>query len=420
MGIGVVMDIVHSNTVQIVNEGLNYLDGSECQYFHSGGRGEHPAWDSKLFDYGKPEVMQFLLSNIRYWMEDFHFDGFRFDGVTSMMYHHHGFGVEFGSQVNYFREGVEWDALTYLQLANNLIHAINPSALSIAEDVSGMPGIGSPIDDGGLGFDYRLGMGLPDYWVKMLDKSQDDFWSMDEMWNVMCGRTPETKTIGYCESHDQALVGDKTIAFRLMDKEMYYCMSKNCQNLIVDRGIALHKMIRLVTAAAGGHAYLNFMGNEFGHPEWIDFPREGNGWSYKYARRQWSLRDNPDLRYEYLADFDEEMIRVIVENNVLMVGYPDKLDTHNEYKVLIFKRNNIIFVFNFHPTMSLTDYEFNNPVEGDFKIILNTDSPKFGGHGRVDENLTYSTFKANDNDSPKMKLYIPNRSGLVLKLIDHN
>lgn len=418
MGIAVIMDIVHSHTVKNVNEGLNLFDGTADQYFHPGGRGEHPAWDSKLFNYGKKEVLQFLLSNLKYWMEEFHFDGFRFDGITSMMYFHHGHGVTFDSPEKYFREGVEWDAITYLQLANKLIHEINPHAISIAEDVSGMPGLCTPIEDGGLGFDYRLGMGLPDFWIRVLKEKKDEDWSVSEMWHVMNDRTPETPTIAYCESHDQALVGDKTIAFRLMDKEMYYHMQKNDENLIIERGIALHKMIRLFTATLGGQAYMNFMGNEFGHPEWIDFPREGNNWSYKYARRQWSLRDNPDLKYEYLADFDIAMIELIKKFDLLTVDYGKELWIDEERKIIIYQKKDVLFVFNFHHSHSATDYEFIVPHCGTYKIILNSDNPVFGGHNRIDENISYIALYDKEQKNYRMKIYSPNRTAIVYKKLE--
>jgi 1,4-alpha-glucan branching enzyme len=415
MGIAVIMDIVHSHTVKNTNEGLNGFDGTVEQYFHPGERGNHPAWDSKLFNYGKIEVIQFLLSNIRYWLEEFHFDGYRFDGVTSMLYFHHGF-TAFDSREKFFTDGVEYDAVTYLQLANELIHRIKPSALSIAEDVSGMPGICSPINYGGMGFDYRLGMGLPDYWIKLLKDQQDEHWSMENMYATMNDRKPDTKTITYCESHDQALVGDKTIAFRLMDQQMYWHMTQKDQDLVVDRGIAMHKLIRLMTISLGGQAYLNFMGNEFGHPEWIDFPREGNGWSHKYARRQWSLADNPDLKYKFLLEFDRQMLKVISENSVLHGGYGQKLHVHEDNKILCFEKAGLIFVFNFHIWQSLPDYELYVPFGGKFRIVLNSDSTELGGFSRIDESLDYQTYER--NGASFLKIYIPNRTALVLKRVE--
>jgi 1,4-alpha-glucan branching enzyme len=414
MGIAVILDVVHSHTVKNVVEGLNEFDGSDSQYFHAGSRGEHPQWDSKIFDYGKTEVLRFLLSNLKYWLDEFHFDGFRFDGVGSMMYYHHGLET-IDSREKYFRQGVEWDALTYLQLANTLIHRINPVAISIAEDVTGMPGLSFPVEEGGLGFDYRLGMGIPDYWIKLLKEYRDEDWNMHEMWHVLNDRLPHVKTVAYAESHDQALVGDKTIAFRLMDKEMYWHMQKDDGDLVIERGMALHKMIRLFTISLGGHAYMNFMGNEFGHPEWIDFPREGNGWSYKYARRQWSLVDDPELKYRFLAAFDIEMIKVIRENKVMNSMFAQQLNMDESNKTIVFERNNLIFVFNFHPAHSIPEYTFNVPRHGEYRIILNSDSKAFGGHGRIDESISYFTFSDHTGNNAFLKIYNTNRTAIVLK-----
>jgi len=413
MGIAVIMDLVHSHTVKNLNEGLNLFDGSETQYFHAGARGEHPNWDSKLFDYGKTEVLQFLLSNIRYWLKEYHFDGFRFDGVGSMLYFHHG-DEPIDNIDKYFNQGVEYDAVTYLTLANHLSHIINPKAVTIAEDVSGMPGLASPVNDGGIGFDYRLGMGIPDFWIKYLKDYTDEQWSMGEIWQVLNDRLPYVKTVSYCESHDQALVGDKTIAFRLMDKEMYFNMRSSDENMVVERGIALHKMLRLITVALGGQAYLNFMGNEFGHPEWIDFPREGNDWSYKYARRQWSLMDNPLLRYHYLSDFDRAMIKLVRDAKLLSTLYANQLNCDENNKCLVFERAGLIFLFNFHTTGSIPGYEFTVPQAGDYKIVLNTDHVNFGGHGRVNEDMVYSTRFDETTSTNRLSVYSTNRTGIVL------
>ncbi|MBW6491570.1 MAG: alpha amylase C-terminal domain-containing protein [Lentimicrobium sp.] len=414
MGIAVIMDIVHSHTVKNVNEGLNMFDGSDSQYFHPGPRGIHPQWDSLLFDYGRKEVMQFLLSNVKYWLKEFHFDGFRFDGVGSMLYFHHGNDI-IDSPEKYFRDGVEWDAVTYLQLANKLVHKIYPSAVTIAEDVTGMPGLTAPLSYGGISFDYRLGMGIPDYWIKLLKEYKDEDWNIYELWNVMTNRLPGVKTIAYAESHDQALVGDKTLAFWLMDKEMYFHMHVNDQNMVVDRGIALHKMIRLFTIALGGVAYLNFMGNEFGHPEWIDFPRLGNNWSYKYARRQWSLASNPDLKYKFLAAFDKKMIELIRDNAVFDEEYGNQLLMDETNKTIVFKRGNLVFLYNFHPFNSIYDYAFSVPEAGRYKIILSSDSPEYGGHGRVDTSLLYPAVKSEGKDKPEIRIYNTNRTAIVLK-----
>ena len=410
MGLLVIMDLVHSHTVKNVREGINLFDGTEYQYLKPGKDGEHPQWDSKLFNYGKTETLQLLLSNVRYWLEEYHFDGYRFDGVTSMLYKNHGIGETFDDPWKYFGDNIDNDAVTYLQLANKLIHDIDNQNITIAEDVSGMPGICAKIEDGGIGFDYRLGMGLPDFWIKVLKDQTDEQWNMHEFFFTMTNRLSDVKTIAYAESHDQALVGDKTLAFRLMDKEMYTAMAKNQQNLIIDRGIALHKMIRFFTICLGGDAWLNFMGNEFGHPEWIDFPRYDNGWSYKYAKRQWSLSDNGYLKYHWLGDFDKAMIDFVKKTKLLASNPAWLLEADEENKTIIFEKNNFIFVFNWGQK-SLPDYEVKVKQTGDYKIVLSTDSQCFGGFGNVDEKAVFPSEKR--EDGVFMKVYNVARTAVV-------
>jgi len=415
-GIAVIMDLVHSHAVRNEVEGLGKFDGTRYQYFHDGAKGEHPAWDSFCFNYGKNEVLHFLLSNCKYWLEQFHLDGFRFDGVTSMLYFDHGLARNFTSYADYYNENIDTDALIYLSLANELIHEINSTSLSIAEEMSGMPGLAADQKEGGIGFDYRLAMGTPDFWIKLLKEVPDENWKMSRLFHELSNHRDDEKTVGYAESHDQALVGDKTIIFRLMDQEIYWSMTKDKQNLIIDRGIALHKMIRLVTAGTAGGGYLNFMGNEFGHPEWIDFPREGNGWSYKYARRQWSLVDNKALRYHYLADFDETMIKLLRKENVLTEPFPQLITAHDGDHILAFSRKNLLFVFNFHPDRSFTDYGI--PVRpGKYRIVLNTDNNAFGGQDRIEEAMTYYPEVKGIQTTPWLKLYLPARTGLVFRRI---
>ncbi len=408
MGIAVIMDLVHSHAVKNTNEGLNDFDGTENGYFHAGERGYHAGWDSKLFNYGKWEVQQFLLSSIRYWMEEFHFDGFRFDGATSMLYHHHGL-ITFDSADRYFDAGVDEEALTYFQLANTLIHAVNPDAISIAEEVSGMPGLSRQIDEGGIGFDFRLAMGIPDFWIRTLKHKTDEQWDLFDLWHELTNRPAKEKSIAYAESHDQALVGDKSLAFWLMDKEMYFSMSVLEQNLVIDRGIALHKLIRLFTLTLGGEGYLNFIGNEFGHPEWVDFPREGNDWSYLYARRQWSLVDDPLLRYQHLAAWDKAMIQLVTKHPLLSSGPAQQLYLEPTKKVLAYTRGNLVFVFSLHPIDSYEGFAIPVPSAGDYKVILHSDAPEFGGFNRIDSSLNYST-----NANQELLLYLPSRVGMVL------
>jgi 1,4-alpha-glucan branching enzyme len=409
-GIQVFMDIVHSHAVKNENEGLSRFDGTDYQYFHTGKKGTHPAWDSRLFDYAKDKVLHFLLSNCAFWLTEYCLDGFRFDGVTSMLYKDHGLDRNFISYDDYFSGNFDKDAAIYLSLANTLIHELKPSAITISEDMSGYPGTAMSVDAGGLGFDYRLAMGIPDFWIKIIKEKRDENWSVGEIWHQLNNRRYNEKSVAYCESHDQALVGDKTIAFRLMDSQMYSAMNIDSQNIVIDRGIALHKIIRLLTFAAGGESYLNFIGNEFGHPEWIDFPREGNNWSYNYARRQWSLFENKMLRYCQLGDFDTAMIKACAEALLAGPTAPVRIDELGQ--VISFRRGSFLFVINLNPNVSHIDYEL-DVGKGSYKLVLNSDSGLFGGFSRVpDVLILYSFTRENRNI---ITPYIPTRSALVFK-----
>ena len=411
MGIRVLLDLVHSHAVKNTNEGINMFVGTTWQFFLDGDKGEHPAWGTKCFDYGKTGVLHFLLSNLKFWLEEYHFDGFRIDGITSLLYHDHGLGTSFDDNSKYFSYNTHIEAITYLQLANELIRQVNPNAITIAEDMSGMPGMALPIEDGGIGFDYRLGMGLPDMWIKAV-KTQDQFWDINQMWSDMCLRRPGENTIAYVESQDQALVGDKTMIFRLADASMYTDMDKAGHNPRIDRAIALHKMIRLFTLAGAGEGYLNFMGNEFGHPEWIDFPREGNGWSFHYCRRQWSLKENGFLKYQWLNEFDRDMVAVTKENNMFNQQMADMLLMKAPEQTCAFYRGGLLFVFNFHATESLQDVLIPVHQPGEYSVVLSSDDEKYGGFGNV-KVQTYSS-KVFD-DKHYIELYIPARTCFVLK-----
>lgn len=416
LGLRVIMDLVHSHAVKNEVEGLARYDGSRTLFFHEGPRGEHPAWDSLCFDYGRNNVMHFLLSNCKYWLEEFNFDGFRFDGVSSMLYYNHGLGESFTSYSDYFNGHQDADAMAYLAIANKLIHQIRPEAITIAEEVSGMPGLASPIEDGGFGFDYRLSMNIPDFWTKLTKEYCDEAWSPGEIWHQVTNRRIDERTISYAESHDQALVGDKTLIFRLADADMYWHMGRMQRNLTVDRAVALHKMIRLATAATLNGGYLNFMGNEFGHPEWIDFPREGNNWSYHYARRQWSLADNKDLLYHDLESFDRAMI-TLISRQPNFANEPLRQHWINEEdQVLCFSRGRLCFVFNFSPDKSHPDYELCLP-HGNYKIVLDTDSVEFGGFGNNDSSVVHSSAckTCTEGEDCLIRLYLPARSAIVME-----
>ncbi len=275
-----------------------------------------------------------------------------------------------------------------------------------------MRGMALAIEDGGIGFDYRLSMGVPDLWIKLLKEVPDEHWSMGHLWYELTSRRPKEKNIGYCESHDQALVGDKTIMFRLCDAEMYRAMSKSIPSMTIDRGMALHKMIRLITATLAGEGYLNFMGNEFGHPEWIDFPREGNGWSYHYCRRQWSLVDRDDLRYGDLLAFDKALIQALKSGRI-----PGKTAAlrliHEDDKILVAEKGDMLFCFNFHPNTSYEGYFIPTGTEGCYAVTLSTDDEAFGGFDRIAHDR-YVT-EALPDGRVGIRIYLPCRTAVVLR-----
>ncbi len=412
MGIAVLLDVVHSHASKNTREGLNEFDGTSYQFFHEGGKGDHSAWGTKCFNYDKNQVIHFLLSNLKFWQTEYHFDGFRFDGVTSMLYHDHGLGTAFTDYSKYFSMNTDVEAITYLQLATEMVRQVNPNAILIAEDMSAMPGMCLPIEDGGVGFDYRLAMGEPDMWIRLLKEKRDEDWDLNNIYYELANRRPNEKVIGYCESHDQALVGDKTIMFRLCDQEMYWGMETHNQNMVIERGMAIHKLLRLITMSLGGEGYLTFMGNEFGHPEWIDFPREGNGWSYHYCRRQWSLADNPNLKYQYLYAFEKAMVEMAKKQKVIG-GQDIQLQLHNTDKVLVYKKGGAVFAFNFHPVNSYDGYVLTMPETGNYEVIFSSDDYQFGGHGRV-YHQTYTATKQ-ENGKPGFRIYLPNRTAIVLR-----
>ena len=416
MGIVVLMDLVHSHAIDNHKEGINGFDGTGYQFFHEGTRGNHPEWKTKLFNYGKNEVLHFLLSNIKFWLDEYHFDGYRFDGVTSMSYHHQGLGVQFSNYSKYFSADTDLDAITYLQFANDLIREVRPDAITIAEDMSGMPGMCLPVNEGGIGFDYRLSMGVPDLWIKTIKERRDEDWSMNQLWHELTSHRPQEKTIGYVESHDQALVGDKTLIFRLADKEMYWHMGKNDPSIFVSRAIELSKLIKFLTITLAGEGYMNFMGNEFGHPDWIDFPTKVNNWSYKYACRHWSLMENQELRYADMANFDRETIAFMKAHNLMLADDLLNLWIDEENKILAYKKGGLIFLFNFNPTKSFPDFALPVEKQGKYQVIFNSDEKKFAGQGRIDHNYIYYTkILPERKNKPGFAIYTPNRTALVLK-----
>ena len=418
LGIAVIMDLVHSHAVANEVEGLARFDGTAHCYLHDGPRGRHPVWDSVLFDYGRLATQHFLLSNCRFWLDEYRFDGFRFDGVTSMLYSHHGLGFDFTEYRQYFDETVDEDAFAYLALANRVIHAVRPDAITIAEDVSGMPGLAAPARDGGAGFDYRMAMGVTEAWGRLLREVPDERWDLGWLWHELTSRRADERTVSYFECHDQALVGGKTMFFEAVGPAIYDSMHRGSGSLVVERAVAVHEMARLATLASAGGGYLCFMGNEFGHPEWIDFPREGNGWSCDKARRRWSLRDDPKLQFSYLADWDEAMVRLFASDPDVLDGPAKLLACDDAAKVLAFARGRFVVILNFHWRDSHADWPLAVPP-GDYRLLLDTDRPAFGGQGRIAQGQVFrAAWEIRDGQAlPRIRVYLPSRTAMVLERV---
>jgi len=417
-GLAVLMDIVHSHAVNNTVEGLSEFDGTGWQFFHGGKRGYHHQWDSRCFDYGKPEVIKFLLSNLKYWIEEFHVDGFRFDGITSMLFYDHGLGRAFTCYEDYYGDDVDEDALSYLYLANRLVHELDSDFITIAEDVSGYPGLGGSQEQGGTGFDFRFAMGIADFWIKLLKEYRDEDWPLGELWHELTVKRSEEKTISYAESHDQALVGDKTIMMRLMEERIYDSMERDKDSIETFRGVALHKMIRFITLATADSGYLNFMGNEFGHPEWVDFPSRRNGFSYHYARRQWSLKKNRELVFSALSEFDRHMLLFAGKYSLFSCSGPELVCIHELDNIIAFKRGDLVFVFNFHPRVSFTDYRI-YALPGKYIMVFNSDDHLFAGKGRLrPEQVHFTLSDGGKSESEEyLSLYLPTRTAIVLRRI---
>jgi len=420
LGIVVLMDLVHAHASANVLDGIAQMDGTDHCYTHGGPKGHHSEWDSKIFHYTKYEVLRYLLSNVKWWIEEYKFDGFRFDGITSMLYHSHGIGKGYtGGYHEYFGPDADIESHIYLMLSNDLIHSILPSAITVGEDVSGMPTLCRPVEEGGFGFDYRLAMAIPDMFIKLLKEGTDDSWDMGHITHTLTNRRWKEGVVAYAESHDQAIVGDKTLAFWLMDAEMYTGMSLHTQpqaSMCVDRGLALHKMIRLLVLGLGGEAYLNFMGNEFGHPEWIDFPRPENGWSHQHCRRRWDLAEDGLLRYKFFEAFDELMQACEDRFKWLSSSHQYVTVKNSSDKVIAFERGDLFFVFNFHPCQSFSDYQIGLSWNEPMRCVLDSDEGRFGGHTRLEYGHTNSfpPLHGVDNRPHSIKLYLPSRTAQVL------
>jgi len=200
---------------------------------------------------------------------------------------------------------------------------------------------------------------------------------------------------------------------------MYTSMDKIQHTPAIDRAIDMHKLIRFSTLILASDGYLNFMGNEFGHPEWIDFPREGNGWSYKYARRQWSLAENGYLKYQWLENFDKAMLKFIRKYRVFSKPQAVSLWIDQEKKILAFSRGDLLYLFNMNTTQSFTDFFMHAHTigAGNYRAVFSSDDKEFGGQERVSKDYIYRTEEKKDKGTG-FEVYIPCRTVVVFQKVN--
>ena len=406
LGLRVILDIPHSHSCPNTEQGMARYDGSPYLFAAKDNQ-----WGTASFDYGQKMTRRLLLSNCHYWMEEYRVDGFRFDAVGNMIYVDHGFGDDFSHVGRCFHtengepRGDE-DGILYLALANTLIHELSAPALSIAEEFSGMPGMTSPPEHGGLGFDYRFAMGVPDYWAKFI-KGQEEGLELGQLWHEMTNHRPYERTINYVECHDQSINGKDAMIWRLMGDEMYTGMALPQQSWNISRGLALYKLMRLITLSTAHCGYLSFMGAEFGHPEWLD--------DEEHAHRQWHLADAPDLKYHQLAAFDRHTLHLLAERHLADMAHSPLLRLlHEEHRLLVFERGTLLLAFNFHELHSQTALDV-WVTPGKYVEADSSDAPAYGGHGNA-HNPGLEHFSDPDSGvhEQRITLYVPPLTALVL------
>lgn len=409
LGLAVILDITHGHACPNTEQGLARYDGS--RYFFSE---KYNQWGTPSFDYSLEMTRRFLLSNCRYWLEEFRVDGFRFDAVGNMLYHDHGVDDDFShvGRCFYGKDGEpreDVDGELYLCLANALCHELHHGAVTIAEEFSGMPGLTSAPAEGGLGFDYRFAMGIPDYWAKCIEAQRD----MGSLWYEMTNHRPYDRTISYVECHDQCINGDDAMIWRMLGDGMYQYMSVFTDNWNISRGLAFYRLMRLITFATADAGYLNFMGNEFGHPEWLD--------AENYAHRQWHLAEREDLKYAGLAAWDKaQMIG-------LAARYPEDFRQaplfrfiHEQDRLLAFERGSLLFAFNFHELNARQDMTF-AVTPGKYVELLSSDELHFAGHGNLEVKkppLEHFTRPLPQRFEQDVSLYLPPLVAQVLGRVD--
>jgi 1,4-alpha-glucan branching enzyme len=400
----VILDIPHGHACANTEQGIAAYDGS--RYLFSG---EHNQWGTPSFDYAQEMTRRFLLSNCRYWLEEFRVDGFRFDAVGNMIYADHGVDDDFSHVGRCFYGGnglprADENGELYLCLANALIRRIRPQALSIAEEFSGMPGLTCPPKEGGLGFDYRFAMGIPDYWEKCIESPRD----MGSLWYETTNHRPYDRTVSYVECHDQCINGHDAMIWRLIGKDMYDYMAVFTDNWNTSRGLAFYRLMRLVTLCTADAGYLNFMGDEFGHPEWLD--------DESRAHRQWHLAGRADLKYAGLAAWDRAQMTLVAGRLPDFQQQPLFRFIHEDDRILAFERGRLLFVFNFHELQAKTNLLF-AVTPGKYVERLSSDETAFAGKGNLCVGVPpveHFTRVLDHRHEQDVSLYLPPMTALVL------
>ncbi|KAH9622869.1 hypothetical protein KSS87_007872 [Heliosperma pusillum] len=305
LGLLVFLDIVHSYSAADEMVGLSLFDGTNDCYFHTGKRGHHKYWGTRIFKYGDVDVLQFLLSNLTWWIEQYHIDGFQFHSIPSMIYTHNGFATFTGDLEEYCNQYVDRDALMYLILANDILHALHPNIITIAEDATLYPGLCEPSSQGGLGFDYYVNLAAPEMWLSLLENVPDNEWSMSKIVTTLMGNKAYTnKMLLYAENHNQSISGGRSLAEILLGAEI----DSNLSTSSLLRGSSLHKG--------------------------VEFPTSNNNFSYELASRRWDLLSDQGVHQE-LFHFDQDMMKLDKAGKVLSRCLPNVHHVNDDTMIIL-------------------------------------------------------------------------------------
>ncbi|KAG8075748.1 hypothetical protein GUJ93_ZPchr0006g43795 [Zizania palustris] len=409
----VLLDIVHSYASADELVGLSLFDGSNDCYFHTGKRGHHKYWGTRMFKYDDVDVLHFLFSNLNWWVTEYHIDGFQFHSLSSMLYTHNGFSTFTGAMEEYCNQYVDKDALIYLILANEMLHELHPDIITIAEDATFYPGLCEPTTQGGLGFDYWVNLSIPEMWLWHLENVPGQEWSMNKIMKVLISKN--CNMLSYVENHNQSISGRKSFAEIILHKEK--CSNNSVSDDGIFRACSLLKIIKLLTFSTSGGAYLNFIGNEFAHPKRIEFPMSGNDYSFGLANRQWELLEKGV--HKHIFNFDKDLMSLDGKERLILRGSPNIHHCDDTSMFISFTRGPFLFVFNFNPDATSGLYSVGVDEAGEYQLILNTDETKYGGRGELKSNQYMK--RTSDNRvggcRNSLELALPSRSAHVYKLV---